>query len=310
MRIAVVGCGSLGLLWGTRLAELPYDCTLLTRTNEQKKSLLEQGVLFHTLKQVKKVIDVQVETTKLIPIGPPYDVVWVTVKQIHLISLLPYIETITHPDSQILFWQNGLGHEQLIACLQNRPWTYAAITTEGARKVGFREVHHTGIGTSWLGSFPKTKQQPHPTLLQLIDEISQKYSLPISVTEDVLKKIWQKLMINSVINPLTAIYEIKNGTLLNPKWKPYMYSILNEAIQVTKKMGMTFCRQEIMEQVYEVCLQTAANESSMLQDLKRGLKTEIDYINGAIVNWGRKNTVDTPVNQRLVEKIHLKEGRC
>lgn len=312
MRIGILGCGALGLLWGARLSKAGLETVLITRTEKQKKILLEQGLIFTSLKRETERIPVHAEAIKRVLGQASFDVVFVTVKQTNLPDTIPVIQTITHPESQILFWQNGLGHEKQIARLRRRPWTYAAVTTEGAWRKEMNEVQHTGAGETRVGLFPQLGGEPHHRfrsfLLFLTRELNEP-DISIQYEPHVRKRMWEKLIINCVINPITGLHEVKNGELLSGKYTEMMEQILKEALAVADTQGMIFEFAEMLAKIRSVCHKTAGNYSSMLQDLQKGLRTEIEFINGAVVKTGRKVHVDTPVNRRLVELIHAKERR-
>ncbi|MBA4494260.1 ketopantoate reductase family protein [Paenactinomyces guangxiensis] len=310
MKIAILGCGALGLLWGARLSQLKnLETVLITRTGEQQQCLCEKGLIFTSFRHQTRRIPVRAEQSSQITVNNPFDVVFVTVKQIHLADVIPLLQTITHPESQILFWQNGLGHGDQIARLRRRPWTYAAVTTEGAWKKRGNEVEHTGLGETWIGAFPKAGQ-PHPALLSLLDMIQgqrQDFGISLNYDSQVLRRIWEKMAINCVINPLTAIDQVKNGELLSGEYTVIMEEILSETLEVAAKQGIVLDREDTMAKVRMVCRKTAGNYSSMLQDLQKGRRTEIDFINGAVVELGKKNGIDAPINQEMVRLIHARE---
>ncbi|SEN08294.1 ketopantoate reductase family protein [Lihuaxuella thermophila] len=312
MRIGILGCGALGLLWGARMLKAGHETVLITRTEKQKETLLQQGLIFTSLTKEKEQIPAQVESIKQISRQASFDVVFVTVKQTNLPEAIPVIQMITHPASQILFWQNGLGHEQQIERLQSRPWTYAAVTTEGAWKKGMNEVQHTGAGETQVGLFPRTGRDSHihfRSFLHDLTHIPNRAAFSIQYEPHIRKRMWEKLLVNCVINPLTGLYEVKNGELLSGKYTSIMEQILKEALAVASSQGMVFAYAEMMAKIRSVCERTADNYSSLLQDLQKGVPTEIEFINGVVVKTGRQAHVDTPVNRRLVELIRAKEAR-
>jgi 2-dehydropantoate 2-reductase len=119
----------------------------------------------------------------------------------------------------------------------------------------------------------------------------------VEVVEDAQSLIWGKLVINAAINPLTALLRIPNGELLaHRSARDLMRALASEAAQVAEaeKVHLPFPDSVIAAE--EVAIKTAANHSSMLQDVLRGAPTEIDAICGAVVKAGQKHNIDTPVN--------------
>jgi 2-dehydropantoate 2-reductase len=111
-------------------------------------------------------------------------------------------------------------------------------------------------------------------------------------------------LINVGINPLTALTGLRNGELLeHPEIKAVMKRAVEEAMTVALDLGVETGLDDPVERVYAVAEATAANRSSMLQDVERGRRTEIDALNGAIVELGRRVGVETPVNETLVAAV-------
>ncbi|WJH33076.1 2-dehydropantoate 2-reductase [Paenibacillus sp. CC-CFT747] len=128
-------------------------------------------------------------------------------------------------------------------------------------------------------------------------------------SEDIRTAMWDKLLINAVINPLTGLLSVPNGALLeNRESEDLMRRLLQEGVEVLTREGYT-ADNTIGDRVRTVCRQTAANSSSMLQDLTKGRKTEIEWINGYLLRLADKHGVDLPVNRTLYSLIKLKEGQ-
>lgn len=305
MKVAIVGAGSLGLLWGARLAEKQYEPTFITRTKKQKEKLSQQGLTVITLSNQTKRFKVNAVWTEDSHL-PVFDLILVTVKQLQLKKAVPLIQRCSHEQTIFLFFQNGMGHEETITQLQRRNKTYAAVTTEGALRKSFIEVQHTGKGETWIGSFPYKSEKSAESIQPFLQAFQQNEW--IYYDPNIVQRMWEKLSINSVINPLTTIYRVKNGELLSGKYDKLIKGILSEVIEVAHVSGVQLDEQKIYQRVSNVCQQTAENQSSMLQDRLKGNRTEIDYINGFIVNLGKQLHISTPINDQLVQQIHQLEG--
>lgn len=307
MRIAVIGSGALGMLWGARLFQTGNKVVLFTRTEKQQRILQRQGLIYTTLHKETQKIPLEAKWIEKYSPKALFDIVFVTVKQHHLSRVIPAIQQISHHESQILFWQNGLGHDEQIARLHDRPWTYAAVTTEGAWKKGPNEVQHTGQGETWVGRFPDQAVQPHSSLLLLLENVKKECDLSIRYDSHILQRIWEKLAVNCVINPLTAIFNMKNGELLSGEYDGQMEGLLCETMEVARHQGIQFDFAEMMKRIRQVCQKTANNYSSMLQDIQKGARTEIDFINGIVVKLGLECQIPTPLSEQMVRLIHEKE---
>jgi 2-dehydropantoate 2-reductase len=306
MKIAIIGSGALGLLWGARLTQKNLHTVLITRTQAQQQQLLKQGLIFTPHQQATMQIPVKAISIEENLAQWQSDLVFVMVKQPQLAGVISRVQQISHRNSQIVFWQNGLGHEEQIAKLQHRPYTYAAVTTEGAWKKRAHHVVQTGWGETRIGSFPIDHQ---PIRSYLSELFSLRSSTPFSLRYDlqIQQRIWEKLTINSLINPLTAYYGILNGELLADFYRKIMEALLDETVAVAHQQGIQLHSQEMMLQTVQVCQNTAHNVSSMLQDVRKGVQTEIDYINGAVVKLGKRTGIATPVHAEWVQRIREKE---
>ena len=112
--------------------------------------------------------------------------------------------------------------------------------------------------------------------------------------------LWGKLIVNAAINPLTAILEIRNGDLLKYPYLQYLIEqIIEEAVQITDKLGIQLPYGNPYTYVSQVIEQTSDNHSSMLQDYNRGIQTEIEAITGQIIRYGEKCGIPTPSNRAI-----------
>jgi 2-dehydropantoate 2-reductase len=129
------------------------------------------------------------------------------------------------------------------------------------------------------------------------------------VSHNVMGLIWDKLLVNVGINALTAITGLKNGGLLASRHTEELLELaVTEAQKVGLAKGIKFNFADPVAHTKEVCLATAENTSSMLQDIKNQRRTEIDQINGAIVREGKLSRIETPVNQVLYNLVKMKEA--
>ena len=112
-----------------------------------------------------------------------------------------------------------------------------------------------------------------------------------------------------MINPLTALFDVCNGEILRlPDYHHVANRIVEEGIQVASCCNIQLDFDECMRRVHWVAEQTAGNVSSMLSDVRKQCKTEIDFINGYIVKMGKQFELKTPVNELMTSLIHMKEG--
>ncbi|TCP70439.1 ketopantoate reductase family protein [Baia soyae] len=306
MRIAVIGAGSIGLLWASRLSRLPYEVTVLTHTTEQHKQIVQAGISCEELDG--QVIHTNVKSCPIDDTSelPPFDIIFITVKQYQLKNVMGLVQCYSHPFTQILFWQNGLGHEEAIGELHYRPDTYVALTTEGAYRKTNTQVVHTGQGETWIGTFPH-EEQWKPLLQDFIQTLQPIVISPIREEKMILKRMWEKLAVNAVINPLTTILEVPNGELLHVELENMMEKITVETCQVAKLVGVELDHSRTIKKIKEVCRLTSQNVSSMLQDVQGGKRTEIESINGAIIRYAKEHNIPVYYHEMLCTLVKAKE---
>ena len=120
-------------------------------------------------------------------------------------------------------------------------------------------------------------------------------------SQDFKEQQYSKLFVNSVINPITALTRRENGIVLSPALKNTVEGAVREAVNVAAKEGIKRDETSVIEAVYSVAERTSGNTSSMLQDVLKGKKTEIDAINGYIIRLAKKHNIEAPVNEALYE---------
>src|SRR5690606_28810290 len=213
------------------------------------------------------------------------DVVFVAVKAY---DVAPFItewrrtETQTHQQPLLFMSYNGMltAETQLFDKLP-----YASLVTTHGAFLEHGELIHAGHGEIWGGPLHNgnSQQQAHyHQALGLLDS-----SLPPVYAEpNIEKRRWLKLAINCLINPLTAIHNVRNGELLKPNFIALQHQLAREFVDVADAHGHVFSAEELVSSAQRVCETTANNYSSMWQDHQRGRRTEIDYLNGFIALEG------------------------
>lgn len=304
MNVAVVGGGSLGMLFAVHLQRIQHKrLVLYTRTQQQASDINRRGITFtSTLGETLSVPMNAKSWTKRR--GDVWDLLLLTVKQTHLTSA--FIEDLAQlitRDTFVLCFQNGLGHlEKLQSKIKKGKW-FTAVTTEAALKTNMAEVSHTGTGKTIIGN----DEGGH---LSSVVDLLTAAGFSVELSNHIESIIWDKLLINAVINPLTAMLRVRNGELSKrSEWRNLMRTLLEEGLSVSRKLQIKTA-DHLFDQLLSVCKQTANNQSSMLQDVLAGRQTEIDYINGSIVRLAQQLNVKVPVQHavwRMVKGLEMTE---
>ncbi|RXZ77123.1 2-dehydropantoate 2-reductase [Paenibacillaceae bacterium] len=305
MNFCIIGGGAIGLLYAARLARAGNQVLVLTRTAEQALRLTSDGITL--LEQGgSSVIAVQaMPASDGFAYGDTaFDAVWLAVKQqhideemLHVIQRAAAIMATSDASAPVLCLQNGIGHmEALRAALPHLSFS-VAVTTEGALRHDMCTVSHTGIGQLWLES-DEQDEEKQKMLLNTV----KKAGIDVLLSNEMNIRINQKLLINAVVNPLTAIYGLRNGDLpAEPVRIALMEALFNETAAVLDIAKED--RDGEWQRLLQVCQATAQNESSMLKDVKSGRSTEIDWLNGKIAALAAKRGMAAPLNEAVTALV-------
>lgn len=202
----------------------------------------------------------------------------------------------------VVLLHNGMGGwEQARDVLPHNP-LYLATTSHGALKESPETVRHTGFGQTMLGAAPDNASLDNKrdtTVKSLLDSCLP----PVIWQDNIVEALWLKLAVNAVINPLTAIHNVRNGVLLEETYKQIVAAICAEVSLVMKAWGFEHSKEELEQRVRQVMHNTSANYSSMHQDVYHGRATEIQAINGYLLKMGEKKGIALPVNASLISQI-------
>jgi len=206
--------------------------------------------------------------------------------------------------------QNGIGNIETISEIVGEERVIAGVTSQGATLLGNGHIRHAGVGDTAIGywqasSRKSSKKWKIPRrVLEDIAGVLKSAGFKTKVTDKVKDLIWSKLIINVGINSLTAITRLNNGRLVEYEGTRQILKLaVLEAAKIARRKRITLTYSDPIKKVESVCVATAGNISSMLQDALRKRKTEIDYINGAIVREGENLEIATPINKVLTEAV-------
>jgi 2-dehydropantoate 2-reductase len=302
MHFVLVGPGALGCLLASMLARADhneeYRFTLLDHNAARAGKLTSQGIVYeYKGRQERAFVPVSSSPTET----GVADIVILCVKSYDIQGCLGFCGPLLGPDTLLLFMQNGVAHLEKQSLIKEATPAYGT-TTEGANLVGPGHVRHAGRGLTqfgFLGPVPEQAQKK----LQRVSNLFTQAGLKARVTEDILSRLWTKLMVNTGINGLTATLNCTNGELLTlPNTPGRMARLVEEALVVARASNI-YVPEDSLEITKGVCVKTAANISSMLQDVRAQRKTEIDAINGAVVAVGKRLGIATPENLLLVRQV-------
>ncbi|AIF43854.1 2-dehydropantoate 2-reductase [Virgibacillus sp. SK37] len=265
MNIGIIGGGAIGLLLSGYLAE-EHDITVYVRRAEQKVLIDLHGI------RVTNKFERQHVQCKLIDQIKDQDCVFVCVKQFQLLEILPYVSSLSNKVS-LIFLQNGMSHIEKITNL-SQPMSIG-ITEHGAEKINDYTVKHTGVGVIKLASYNGISNRELQQLLSVFEQ----HDFPMVYRDNWSILLKEKLVLNAVINPLTALFQVKNSQVIQNEYiKILAKKLCEEACFV---LSLNEVKQ--WSEVQRVAKATGENTSSMFKDIKEGRPTEIEAISGYLL---------------------------
>ncbi|WP_410514504.1 2-dehydropantoate 2-reductase [Paenibacillus sp. BR2-3] len=318
MKIDIIGAGSLGMLLAGKLLLAGNEIRLWCRGTEQCRELNRKGltISYEDHREALQVAGDQFEASTVTEfperyLQEPADWIVIMVKQKVLHTELKRLLAKLHNRRvHIICFQNGSGHMEMLQELLPDAHLYAAVTTDAAKVVSPSEVIHAGAGSTSIGMWQTSNENAEPEAIRLLENL-RLAGFSAFLSNEVENMIYRKLLINAVINPLTAIWRTPNGGLLHsPARMRLMRELFEEAVAVYTACGIVY-EVSAWEDILDVCRATSGNISSMLADVIAARTTEIGWINGSIVEMAERSGVAVPGHRwvcRLVEGMIAEEG--
>jgi 2-dehydropantoate 2-reductase len=286
----VLGAGAIGCLFAAALRRAGCSVTLLLREGSppgQRTVVIERDDGTEQLALPTSTPAAKEGITHLLVTTKAYDVAHAVAGVRHRLS----------EQSQVLLLANGMGFAAEVA--RDAPWLqlFHGTTTEGAWRVAPLHIRHAGQGTTRIGR--SGVASPAPWFRCWRD------SLPNCEWDpDIDRALWLKLAINCAINPLTAMHRCVNGDLSRrADLAAEVARLCDEIAAISVAAGYPEAAQGVHENVARVIAATAANRSSMLQDVLAGRRTEIDYITGYLLLVAGRCGIDAPRNRAVLESV-------
>lgn len=318
--IDIIGAGSLGLLFAGRLSASGTKVRLWTRTLEQARFIASEGITVFD-KEGHLIVHVSGDKLKVAPLADwqqlnsqaPARWIMLMTKQGAVEEVLKQIRPVAQMDSDtgIICLQNGIGHIERIRQAWPKALVHPAVTTEGAKRQGITSIVHAGSGVTEIGCSEEGKETENNDFKQCVLNRLLAAGFDVCLSKEIENGMYRKLLINAVINPLTAVWRVRNGELLSDPIRIHMMrKLYDEGIQVYEAHGIHW-ENTWWEQIMNVCRATAENHSSMLADVLAQSMTEVASINGQLVQMADRAGVTAPTHEvlwQLIEGMRLKEG--
>ena len=303
-RILIYGTGAIGGLFGALLSA-KYPVTFFVR-KPYAHLFLREGLIITGKTELRTTPKICTELNTQLLDNCKY--IFISVKSYDTLNVMNEIKNYLNEEHILISLQNGLGNTDIMVkklrengFKEPENHVLACITSYGVTKEAPNRLYHTGIGETVIGSLSVSAN----IYAEEVQLYLQSCGIDAKLTDNIIGFMWVKCAVNCALNPLTALLRIKNGVVLErPELLNIIKEITTEINLVASKMNIILPVPDIYSKIIEIAQQTRDNKSSMLQDIENGRKTEIDFLNGAIVKYAELVGVDVPVNRLLWRLLH------
>lgn len=286
MRIVILGTGALGCVFAARLAAVA-EVWMLGAWAEGVAAVQRRGIVIH--EPDGGLTQAQVMAGSDPAAAAPADCVLVLVKSYQTGRAAAWAARALAADGLAVTLQNGLDNGPILAAAVGAERSAVGVTYVGATLLGPGAARLVACQPTFIG--PARGADRLAALLNAA-------GLEAHVTAAITERLWGKVVANAAINPLTALWRVTNGELLaSAERRALLAALATEAAAVARGLGYSLPFADPVAHVEQVCRATAANRSSMLQDVTAGRPTEIDSINGVLIAEGARLGVPMPVNE-------------
>ncbi|MCO5410715.1 ketopantoate reductase family protein [Ralstonia mojiangensis] len=304
MKIAILGAGAMGSLFGGLLAEAGQHVTLLDINDAHLHAIAAHGLRLET-----DTGDRHVRNLQALRPGDATDVpdlVIVFTKSMHTRAALASVRHLMGESTHVLTLQNGLGNVEALASLVPRARIFVGVTTWPADLAGPGHVCSHGAGVIRLMS--ADGERP-PILARVVDTLSAA-GLNCQADDNVWGAVWEKVAFNAALNPLCTVLNQPVDALSAVEDGPALaLTIVDEVLAVARASGINVDVTKVSDNVRHAIVAHRGHKPSMLQDMLAGRPTEIESINGAVVATARRHGVPVPHTETLMQLVRLVQAR-
>lgn len=298
----LLGAGSIGCLFAANLQLAGRPLRLILRDEAGVEQLRHNGGIVLQRGAAQHTVAIAALPAKRLAAASIRKLL-VCTKAHQTVDALAAIRDALDPAALIVLLQNGMGVREQLAALLPHAVVLNALSTEGAYRSARFHVVHAGAGNTLIGACAAAQRA-----LARATAAELQCGLPIAAVDDIERRLWHKLVVNSAINPLTALHDCSNGAVLElPGIDALLAALCGEACAVAKAEGLALDAGELIASVRRVCTATADNRSSMLQDIRAHRRTEIDFINGHLLRKAAIHGIDCPHQADLHARIKALE---
>ena len=305
-KVAVLGAGAMGCLFGGLMAEKGLDVTLIDVWKEHVDAINSKGLKMDGHggdRYIKIKATTDPSTLK------PVDAIIIMCKATALEKALTNAKNIIGDKTMLMSFQNGIGHEAIMQKIAGKEKVLGGTTTQASNVLGPGHIKNHAALPSWIGEYEGGMSDRVKDLAETFTA----HNLETIAVPDIKKRKWMKLFALTAIGPLSSIFDLHHTDLYISNKNQEVSrelgkKIILETREVAKADGVDVTEDECLEMFNKIVDSKQTNKSSMCFDILNKRKTEIDFINGAVSKIGKGHGVKTPMNDLMYKMIMVKEG--
>ena len=297
MRIAVVGAGAMGAIFGARFAQAGHDTHLVDVAVPLVDKINSDGIT--VVRGDDETVTQVPATTDAATVGP-VDLVVFCVKCYHTPSAAEAARPLVDSSTVVASLQNGWGNGDVLAGVFPPEQIVVGVTYNSGTVLEIGRVAHPGVGPTTVGSFTDGAGGGPERLAEALTD----GGLEATVASPIRPEIWKKLILNAATLPTAALIGMNAGALTaHPEMKELVSETAREGVAVARALGYDIDEEERLEAIHGLLQRAGPARGSMLQDFEAGRRTEIDVINGAVVRAAGEKGVPVPINRAFVALV-------
>ena len=305
-KVAVLGAGAMGCLFGGLMAEKGLDVVLIDVWKDHVDAINKNGLKMDGYGGDRFI---KIKATTNPSTLKPVDAIIIMCKATALKTALTNAKNIIGDQTMLMSFQNGIGHEAIMQEIAGKDKVLGGTTTQASNIIGPGHIKNHGSLPSWIGEYEGGMSDRVSDLAETFTA----HNLETIAVTDIKKRKWMKLFALTAIGPLSSVFNLHHTDLYitnkNQKVSRNLgKQIILETRAVAKADGVDVTEDECLEMFNKIVDSKQTNKSSMCFDILNKRKTEIEFINGAVAKIGKSHGIKTPMNDLMYNMIMVKEG--
>ena len=297
-KVAILGAGAMGAYFASRFFDTPGFSTVLIASGQRLEKLKADGIVVNDRPYFIPAIHPDEADS-------PVDLIIVALKHQHLKEAVQNLGKLVGESTTFLSVMNGLESEETIGAIYGmEKIVYAISVGIDALRTGNR-ITYTKPGIHYFGEANNITISPK---VRRIQEAFDQAGISHKTPEDMIRMLWWKFMVNVGVNQASAVLHAPYGIFqTNPEAQALMEALMHEVVTLAEASNVNLTHQDIKEWQPVLNQLSAQGKTSMLQDIEAKRKTEVEIFGGKVVELGKAHGIPTPVNQTVVQIIHILE---